>query len=44
MVKVAVPETRFAVPTTVLPSRKLTVPVGAPVPDTGFTWAWKVTD
>jgi len=42
--KLAVPPTRFPEPSGVLPSRKLTVPVGTPVPETSFTCAWKVTD
>ena len=44
MLKLAVPATRFLGPRMVFPSSELTVPVGMPVPDTGFTRAWKLTD
>ena len=39
LLKLAVPATRFCEPNKVLASRKLTVPVGTPVPDTGLTCA-----
>ena len=44
IVKVAWPLLRVPVPSVVVPSRKVTVPVGVPVPDVGMTVAVKVTD
>jgi hypothetical protein len=37
MIKSAAPEARPAEPNETLPSSKLTIPVGTPVPDTGLT-------
>lgn len=43
VVKAATPALRVDVPIAVVPSRKLTVPVGVPVPEAGVTVAVKVT-
>jgi len=42
-VKEAVPEASDPVPRVVAPSRKVTVPVGVPLPEDGSTVAVKVT-
>jgi hypothetical protein len=42
--KVALPALSVPVPSRMLPSRKLTAPVGVPVPENGETVAVKVTD
>jgi len=44
VVKVADPPVRGESPSFAVPAAKVTVPVGTPFPDTGFTWAVKTVE